>query len=41
MWQASEFNQNKYKEFFEFLDAVAESKGINIEEAPLKKLAQF
>ena len=41
MRQAAESNQIKYKEFFEYLDLVAEHKGIKIEEAPLKRLSLF
>jgi hypothetical protein len=41
MKQAAESNQNKHKEFFEYLDLVAEHKGIKIEEAPLKRLSLF
>lgn len=29
----------KYRDFFDFLDLVAEEKGIKVEEAPLKKNA--
>jgi len=31
----------KYRDFFDFLDLVAEEKGIKVEEAPLKKYALF
>ena len=34
MYKKAVENQDKYKEFFEYLDNVAESKSIKIEQAP-------
>jgi DNA-binding ferritin-like protein len=41
MKQKIEAAVNTYREFFDYLDKVAEERNINVQNAPLKTYAQF